>query len=214
MQVEFLDTPEKRLAPRHTALLVIDMQNDFCAPGGYVETVARLDASPCRAVAAPIMELVEDARGTSVPVFWIKANYDHDKLPPGMLARQRQRSTVACCGTGSAGAALYQMSPLADEPVVEKNTYSALWRTELEAMLRARGIRSVALTGVQTNVCVETTLRDAVCVGFYGALVSDCVASHRAALHEATMRNAPTFADILDRRHIAALWRAGRRNET
>jgi len=83
--------------------MVIDMQNDFCAENGYVETVVGKDATACRAVAPEIMALVGAAREHGVPVFWIKANYDPDRLPEGMLAKQREKSADICCGTGSWG---------------------------------------------------------------------------------------------------------------
>ena len=89
-----LSTVEARLDPAHTALLVIDMQNDFCAEGGYVESVVGKNAEACRAVAQPIMALVADARAASVPVYWIKANYELDGLPAGMAAKFGERRVL------------------------------------------------------------------------------------------------------------------------
>lgn len=204
----YLDTVEARLAPSHTALLVVDMQNDFCAKDGYIEAVVGLDAAPCRAIAAPIMELVGEARRASVPIFWVKANYDHDKIPPGMLAKQRQRGEIVCCGSGSRGAEFFEVVPAPGEVVIEKHNYSAFRGTDLDTRLRARSIRTVVLAGVQTNICVETSLRDAVCIGFYAALVTDCTASHTLALHEATIKTTSfLFGDTLDRSALASIWR-------
>ena len=107
MARQLLDTVEKRLDPAHTAVMVIDMQNDFCAEKGYVERVVGKDVSACRAVVPAIMDLVATARGRGVPVFWIKANYDPDRLPEGMLVKQREKSTEICCGTGSWGHDFY-----------------------------------------------------------------------------------------------------------
>ena len=73
MSSNLLDTVEKRLKPAHSAVMVIDMQNDFCAEAGYVEKVVGKDVSACRAVVPRIMALVEDARAQGVPVYWIKA---------------------------------------------------------------------------------------------------------------------------------------------
>ncbi len=205
--VQILDTPAARLAPAHSALLVIDMQNDFCAEDGYVETVVKLNVASCRAVAEPIMDLVAKARAASVPVIWVKANYEHAALPPGILAKQRERSATVCCAPGTSGFDFYKVAPVAGETIIEKHSYSAFRGTELESLLRARGIRTVAIAGVQTNVCVETTLRDAVCVGFYAALVTDCVASHTPALHEATLKNVQfLFGDVLDRHAVGKIW--------
>jgi ureidoacrylate peracid hydrolase len=204
---DLLDTVEKRLQTAHTALMVIDMQNDFCAEQGYVERVVGKDVSACRAVVPAITALAEAARASGVPIFWIKANYDPDRLPPGMLVKQRERSAEVCCGTGSWGGELYGVSAVAGEPVIEKHSYSAFTGTGVEKLLRDRGIQTIVFAGVQTNVCVETSLRDAVCRGFYAVLAADCIASHTAPLHDATLKNVGfLFGDVLPAREITAAW--------
>jgi ureidoacrylate peracid hydrolase len=209
MSCSLLDSIEKRLKPAHSAVLVIDMQNDFCAEQGYVETVVGKDVSACRAVVPEIMALVGAARAHGVPVFWIKANYDPERLPEGMLAKQREKSLAVCCGTGSWGNDLYGVTPIPGEAVIEKNSYSAFAGTGVEQQLRDRGVRTLVFAGVQTNVCVETSLRDAVCRGFYAVLAADCVASHTPPLHEVTLKNVQfLFGDVLDRNAIATAWSA------
>ena len=207
MAKRLLDTAEKRLDPAHTAVMVIDMQNDFCAEKGYVERVVGKDTSACRAVVPAIMELVEAARDRGVPVFWIKANYDPDRLPEAMLVKQREKSAEICCGTGSWGNDFYGVVAAEGEPVIEKSCYSAFVGTDVEKQLRQRGIRTLVFAGVQTNVCVDSSLRDAVCRGFYAVLAGDCVASHTPPLHEATLNNVRfLFGDVLDRTAIMAAW--------
>lgn len=209
MPSNLLDTVEKRLKPAHSAVLVIDMQNDFCAEAGYVEKVVGKDVSACRAVVPEVMALVEAARAQGVPVYWIKANYDPDRLPEGMRVKQQEKSSVVCCGTGSWGGEFYGVSAAPGEAVIEKSSYSAFAGTEVERQLRERGIRTIVFAGVQTNVCVESSLRDAVCKGFYAVLASDCVASHTPPLHEATLKNVQfLFGDVMDRQAIAAIWSA------
>jgi ureidoacrylate peracid hydrolase len=142
-------------------------------------------------------------------VFWIKANYDPDRLPEGMLVKQRENSPEICCGPGSWGIDFYAVAPDAGEPVIEKHSYSAFAGTDVEQQLGARGVRTLVFAGVQTNVCVESSLRDAVCRDFYAVVASDCVASHTLPLHEATLKNVQfLFGDVLDRRRIAAVWSA------
>ena len=202
-----LDSVEKRLSPAHSAVLVIDMQNDFCAEDGFVEKVVGKDVSACRAVAPAIMALVASARECRVPVIWVTANYDHDKLPPGMLAKQREKGTAICCGTDSWGHEFYGVAPAAGETLMDKHSYSAFVDTPLEELLRGQGIRTLIFAGVHTNVCVETSLRDAVCRGFYAVLARDCVASHTAPLHDATLKNVEfLFGDVLGRDAIATAW--------
>jgi ureidoacrylate peracid hydrolase len=202
-----LDTLEKRLRPAHSALMVIDMQNDFCDARGYVEQVVGKDVSACRAVVPSVMALADDARRCGVPVFWIKANYDPERLPQGILAKQREKSSEVCCGTGSWGGEFFGVTAASQDVIIEKNSYSAFVGTEVERLLRGRGVRTVVFAGVQTNVCVESSLRDAVCRDFYAVLAADCVASHTLPLHEATLKNVQfLFGDVVPRAEIARIW--------
>jgi ureidoacrylate peracid hydrolase len=203
-----LRTVAERLAPGHTALLVVDMQNDFCAEGGYIESVVGKNAAACRAVATPITDLVRAARAAGVPVFWVRADYRLEKLPASMAARfAAQGKGRICCEPGSWGAEFHGVAPAPGEVIVDKHCYSAFIGTDLAERLAARGIRTLVFAGVQTNVCVETSLRDAYSLGFHVAAAADCVASHTAELHEATLKNVRfLFGDVLSGQEIAALW--------
>jgi ureidoacrylate peracid hydrolase len=199
----------ERLDPAHTALLVIDMQNDFCAPGGYIESVVGKDASACRSVVGPIEALVAAARATAIPVIWVRANYALDKLPAAMATRfAEQGKGRVCCAPGSWGAEFYVCKPGAGETILEKNCFSAFIGTDLETRLHAAGKRTVVFAGVQTNICVESTLRDALSLGFNVVIAENCVASHTADLHAATLKNVRlVLGDVLDGAEIASIWR-------
>lgn len=212
MTSDLLESIERRLDPGHTAVMVIDMQNDFCAEDGYVEKVVGKDVSACRAVVPGVMSLVEKARAHRVPVIWIKANYDPERVPEGMRVKQREKSSVVCCGSGSWGAEFYGVATAPGEVVIEKHSFSAFAGTDAERQLLARGIRTIVFAGVQTNVCVESSLRDAVCRGFYAVLASDCIASHTPPLHDATVKNVQfLFGDVLDRNAIGVVWESATR---
>lgn len=208
-----LTTLADRLAPRHAALLVVDMQNDFCAPGGYVEAVLGKDAAACRAVVEPIMALVERARAARVPVLWVRADYSPDKIPPHIAVKAQERgATAPFCHAGSWGAAFFGVTPGEGEPAVDKHCYSAFIGTDLERRLRAMGVLTTVLAGVQTNVCIESTLRDAASLGFNVVVAADCVASHTRELHDAALKSAAfLFGDVVPAAQIASIWdRAGR----
>jgi len=205
-----LRTVAERLAPVHTALLVIDMQNDFCAEGGYIEAVVGKNAAACRAVGAPITALVHATRAAAVPVVWVRADYRLEKLPASMAARfAAQGNGRICCEPGTWGADFHGVAPAPGEAVVDKHCYSAFIGTDLGERLAARGVRTLVFAGVQTNVCIETSLRDAYSLGFNVVAAADCVASHTAELHEATLKNVRfLFGDVLSGREIAAFWPA------
>jgi ureidoacrylate peracid hydrolase len=114
-----------------------------------------------------------------------------------------------CCAPGTWGAEFHGVAPAPGEAVIDKHCYSAFIGTDLDERLRTRGARTLVFAGVQTNVCVETSLRDAYSLGFHVVAAADCVASHTAELHEATLKNVRfLFGDVLSGREIAALWPA------
>jgi ureidoacrylate peracid hydrolase len=143
-------------------------------------------------------------------VFWVRADYRLEKLPASMATRfAAQGSVRICCEPGSWGAGFHGVAPAPGEAIIDKHCYSAFIGTDLEERLRARGIRTLVFAGVQTNVCVETSLRDAYSLGFHVVAAADCAASHTAELHEATLKNVRfLFGDVLSGREIAAFWPA------
>jgi ureidoacrylate peracid hydrolase len=206
---EVLTSFDQRIAPAHTALLVIDMQNDFCAEGGYLDRVMKRGSQGNAALAGRIQRLVEAARANSVPVIWITAIYDKRFLSAPVLAIQRQRGIIdeVCCARGSWGADFFVVAPRDDEFVVEKHRYSAFSGTELDNILRDHGIRTLVVTGVATNVCVESTLRDGFMNGHYIVVPEDCVGAYNPALHQATLDNVRAlFGDVIDSAELIAQW--------
>lgn len=202
----YIDAAE-RLAPGRTALVVVDMQNDFCAPGGYIAGIGR-DVASQGAIVAPLVTLIAAARAALVPVLWLTACYEDERVPPAMLAQKRRMGVGAiCCARGSWGGDFFGVRPAEGEAVFEKHTYSGFSNPGFEAHLRARGIETLLFCGVQTNICVESTLRDAHSRGFYVALAADAVASHTPHLHEATLANVRfLLGDVLTSTEIAQAW--------
>ena len=202
-----------QIDPAHTAILVVDMQNDFCAEGGYVDKIRKADMSGNRPLAQRIMALVEAGRAAGTMVVWIKANYERKYLSGQALAKLDQMGVdIVCCEGGTWGWDFFEVEPLANELVVEKHTYSAFYGTELDGVLRFNGIRSLVMTGVATNVCVESTLRDGYFNGYYTVMPEDCVGSYAPDLHEASIKNVRNlFGDVPMSPTLIDVWRgAGR----
>lgn len=197
-----------RIAPRHTALLIVDMQNDFCGSGGYIERVIKKDAGPCGQVASSVDRLVGLARGRDVSVFWLRANYEPAGLPESMRGRLvEQGITEACCVPGSWGYDWYGVRPKPGEPIIDKSCYDGFVGTPLDTELRSRGIRTIIFAGVQTNICVEATLRHAHALGYYCVVAEDCVASHTPPAHAMTLANVKfVLGDVVTLADIADLW--------
>lgn len=207
---EILTDLVTKVAPAHTALLVVDMQNDFCAQGGYINRVKNKDVSASAAVAESINGVLESARQAGVLVVWIRAIYDPKYLVSPMLAKQQELGiSEGLCAEGSWGADFFGVQPAADEFILDKHRYSAFSGTKLDNLLREHGVRTLVLTGVATNVCIESTLRDGFMNGYYIVVPEDCVGSHSQDLHEATLKNVRlTFGDVPQGAELSKLWAA------
>ena len=194
--------------PGHTAVLVIDVQNDFCAPGGHTEVNLGKDVADCQAVVDPIVRLVASARRAGAVVIWVKADYNRTYLSPPIHARQVARGVAnAYCVAGTWGAELYRVSPEDGDIVIQKHRHSAFIGTELEQILRDRGILTVVFAGVQTHVCIESSLRDASARGYYVVVPGDCVGSFDRDLHDKTLRCVEMhFGDVVGTNDLLELW--------
>ena len=185
--------PQARLAPHRTALLIIDMQKDFCLDG-FAASRAGRPLAAAQSIVAGLQDLLRAARENGVLVchvgFWTLPDHGSDSGP--WLA-QRRRSTYSgdrIAIAGSEGAEFIDdLRPVEAEVVIRKHRYSAFKGTDLDMLLRARNIETVVVTGVSTNVCVESTAREAFESNYYVFVPRDAVASWDAELHAATLRN-------------------------
>jgi ureidoacrylate peracid hydrolase len=170
-----LTTLEQKADPGWAALLVIDVQNDFAADGGFFDQIGA-DVRSIQAMAIPsLIRLVESARAAGILIVFVQAIYDAKDLSAPMQERNRRRHVeMPRCLTGSWGADFHGVRPAPGEPVVIKHRYSAMHSTELDAILKRHGIRSLLLSGISTDTCVESTGRDAHFMDYYVTLVADC----------------------------------------
>ena len=197
--------------PAHTALVVVDMQNDFCAPGGWTDRIVKRDISSLGPVARPIRTLIDGARKAHIPVVWVRADYSSDRVPEAMRARSaRMGLTEDCCVPGSWGADWFEVAPLDGEPVFTKHCYSGFSNPGLDDALAERGARTLVFAGVQSHVCVETTLRDAHSRGYYCVVPEECVASPNFAAHEVMLSNVRMiFGLVVPLSELMTQWEAG-----
>lgn len=202
--------PFTRIDPATTRLVVVDVQNDFLADGGWFANHGE-DLGPMRQAVDKLLALLPVARAAGVRPIFVQAIYDLKWLSPPMLERHELVGLgTAHCQSGTWGADFYRVAPDEDDDVIVKHRYSAFIGTDLDPLLRAQGVENLVFTGVTTNVCVESTARHAYMLDYHVLVVSDCTASYRSAPHEAALDNIRrAFGRVVTADELVAAWREG-----
>lgn len=193
--------------PHSTAIVVIDVQNDFCAKGGYFDR-SGADLSLVERAMQRLPAFLDAARAAGVMVIFVRNHYDPVYMSAAQNDRRRRLGwDTTLCHAGTWGADFYKVAPLPDEPVVTKHRYDAFYCTDLEVLLRVNGIKSVIFTGVATNTCVETTLRNAYVRDFEVVLAEDCCAARASHFHRNTIETVQLLFGLVARAdEIEAAW--------
>lgn len=182
---------------QRAALVIIDMQRDFCCQGGYADR-AGLDIAALSRPIAPIARLADRFRAARLPIIYTREGH-RDDLADCAPAKLR-RSTEAGAPIGSAGPLgralirgeyghdiVDELSPQHSDIMIDKPGYSAFHATDLDHILRARRIETLVFTGVTTDVCVHSTLRSAIDRGYDCVTISDATACHDPAIQRAML---------------------------
>jgi ureidoacrylate peracid hydrolase len=211
-----LDSLRRKVDVHHAALIVVDVQNDFCAHGGLLATEGR-DVTDAQRAADRLPEFIASARQAGALVIFIRSVYTTEGnlyLSDSWLEHAARRrpggyTRIPACAAGSWGGDFYgDVRPQPNDPVVSKHRYSGFYNTDLDTILRANGIRTLVMTGVATNVCVESTARDGFMRDYYVVLVEDGTASYSSEEHKMAVSNIDRyFGQVSSIAQITAIWR-------
>ena len=196
-----------RVDADETAILVVDMQNAYASAGGYLD-LAGFDIGGAERVIAQSAKVLDAARAAGLPIIYFQNGWDPDYVEAGgpgspnwhksnalrtMRARPELRGKLLARG-GWDHALVEGLAPKPGDIRLDKTRYSGFFNSQLDSVLRARGIRNIVFVGIATNVCVESTLRDAFHLEYFGIMLED--ATHQAGpdfLQQAAVYNVETF---------------------
>jgi ureidoacrylate peracid hydrolase len=201
---------EQRVDPKHSMLVIVDMQNDFCHRDGAACQRGR-DMAFVQNMIPRLVRLVEKARQCEFPICFVRTSGNQWTNSP--VWTEFKNADLLACADGSWGAEFHAgLEPQDGDMIVTKHRYSAFIGTDLDMLLRARGVRSLLMTGVGTGMCVFHTLTVGFMLDYYITLVEDCAATTYgpAAHREAVALVQKHYGRIASSDDIVALWSADR----
>jgi nicotinamidase-related amidase len=204
--------------PAHSALLVVDMQRDFCESGGAFDELG-VDLSMYPPLIPRIARMIAGARRAGVQVIFIQMTVLPGRLSESPaqirfnlrlhLSSHGEVEPLRYAADGSVGQEILpELAPADGDVVVKKYRSSGFWGTNLDMLLRSNGIESVVVTGCTTEGCVESTARDALFNDYYVVIVEDCVASDDRAQHEASLLLMRHRFDMAGSEEVLRVWSA------
>ena len=214
---QVLETLEEQIEPSHTALIVVDMQNDFVDQKGWIAAQAMpgyLDSAGVSEAVSRSARLLKGARAASLLRVFVRMLGDEQYLSPPVIAQYRRlqgEERPGCTLQGTWGAEIHDsLAPDPEDPldqIVDKARYSAFAGTRLDQLLRSHHIKTVVMCGVATSGCVESTSRDAFCSDYYVVTAADACADYDPERHAYSLRKIDlSFGYVFDSDRLLECW--------
>jgi len=208
-----LKTLEEIIDPAHSALIIVDAQNDFVSSEGFLAKFG-MDMTHIQEAVPKINRFVEVARDSGVPVLFIREIVSPSTVLPNFLTQFGAVENVAV-REGTWGAEFYNglIKPEPEERIIVKPCYDGFEDTNLDVTLRSLGVRTCLYAGFASNVCVEATARHGFVKGYYSVLLSDATAAGTLGEHDACSTVFRVFyGPVLPTHEIAEMWRGARKS--
>ena len=216
---EILDSLEEQVAPSHTALVIVDVQNDYVHADGFFAKKSMKDfqdRSLIPGMLASLERLLAEARSAGVLTVFVRSHLDLKYLSPAIVQRKKvigqvnEKLAPYSSLEGTWGADFYgafRPDGRSPEVVVTKHRQSAFWGTNLDMILRSNGIKTLVMSGLATSGCVESTTRDAAMNDYYVVTPRDSCSDQDVTRHEASLRKVSiSFGYVVDSVDIAKAW--------
>jgi len=208
-------TARWNIAQETSALVIVDMQNGFLRPDGFLAKGGQ-DWRRCASTIEPNRHVLAAARAAGIPIFFTRYTLRPDYSDAGLLALWRPRlKDVGAMVRGTRDWELCEeLAPNPGETIIDKTRYSGFYRTDLENELRSRGVSLIVVTGVTTNMCVESTVRDAFTLDFKVVVLEGCVNAPDDLMQQGALQSFRYgFGDVIaSEAWIEAVSRSGRRS--
>lgn len=209
---EVFETVEELVEPRHTALLLVDAQNDFIGRAGLVDQRGERSETTS-AMIARIRAVRDRARSVQAKIAYIRmtrtANHVNES-PASLRWIVVKRGYTEAKTSGVDGTwgweIVADLAPADGELIINKRRASAFYQTDLDLLLSARGVRTVILVGASTHGCVEATARDAELRDYYVVVLGDCVTAYERSLHEASLHVMESRYDVITSERLLTAW--------
>ena len=209
MSQKILRTLAEQIEPKHTAVIVIDPQKDYCATDGALARILGRDVSRLQEAVKRLNPFIQKTRQVGLPVIWVRTIAVDDKMRPSQKAIKGEGDEVVIVREDGDGKSWYSevIKPLSSEHIITKYNYDAFENTELDLLLRSKGIETLLFIGVTANVCVETSARHAFIKGYYVVLVSDCTDSPTRQEYESAVFNIENyFGKVATSNEVIKIW--------
>lgn len=200
---------EKVLKTTNCCVMVVDVQNDFCHEKGAFSRLG-MNINYIQQMVPNLLKFIERTMHTGIPIIYIKTEHNQWTDSPVWTARnvaKKGAEIIPICQSGTWGTEFYKISPTHKDYVITKHRYSAFFGTDVDLILRSNEIKSIILTGVATNVCVETTARDAMMRDYYVILLENCTATVSEEEHRSAVNNVRKYFGMVCNSHdIFTFW--------